>query len=174
LRAALREDPDILLVGELRDQETIALALESSNTGSLVMGTLQTATAISTIMRVIDFFPPEQHHHIRSSLADCLRGLISQTLCKRIGGGRVVASEILIVNPAVRHLIHEDKTDQILSIMQTTKAQGNRILNGDLAQLVKGKRIGNRVDKVEYEEALSKTVDPEDLAQRLGKPLPKH
>ena len=104
LRAALREDPDILLVGELRDQETIALALESSNTGSLVMGTLQTATAISTIMRVIDFFPPEQHNHIRSSLADCLRGLISQTLCKRIGGGRVVASEILIVNPAVRQI----------------------------------------------------------------------
>lgn len=173
LKAALREDPDILLVGELRDRETIALALEAANTGSLVFGTLQTATAISTIARVIDFFPPDQQDHIRSSLADCLQGVVSQTLCKRIGGGRVVASEILIVNPAVRNLIHEDKTNQILSIMQTAKAQGNRILNEELAQLVKGRKTGKRTDKVEFEEAISKTPDPEDLARHLHRPLPK-
>jgi twitching motility protein PilT len=173
LCSALREDPDILLVGELRDRETIALALEAANTGSLVFGTLQTATAISTISRVIDFFPSDEQNHIRSSLADCLLGVVSQTLCKRIGGGRVAASEILIVDPAVRNLIHEDKTNQILSVMQTKKPQGNRILNEDLAQLVKGRKAGKRMDKVEYEEALSKTSDPEDLARRLGKPLPR-
>lgn len=172
LRAALREDPDILLVGELRDRETMALALEAANTGSLVFGTLQTATAISTILRVINFFPPDRQNHARFSLASCLQGVVSQTLCKRIGGGRVVASEILIVNSAVKHLIHEDKANQILSFMQAAKAQGNRILNDDLAQLVKGRRTGKRLDKVAYEEALSKTPDPEDLARQLHRPLP--
>jgi len=171
LRAALREDPDILLIGELRDRETIALALEAANTGSLVFGTLQTATAISTISRIIDFFPPDQQDHVRSSLADCLQGVVSQTLCKRIGGGRVVAAEVLIVDAAVRHLIHEDKTNQIASTMQTKKAQGNKLLNEELDELVKGRRVGKVKYKVEYAEALSKTPDREDLARRLGKPL---
>jgi twitching motility protein PilT len=173
LRAALREDPDILLIGELRDRETIALALEAANTGSLVFGTLQTATAISTISRIIDFFPPDQQDHVRSSLTDSLQGVVSQTLCKRIGGGRVVASEVLIVDAAVRHLIHEEKTNQIVSTMQTKKAQGNKLLNEELAELIKGRRVGKVRYKVEYEEALSKTPDREDLARRLGKPLPK-
>jgi twitching motility protein PilT len=157
----------------LRDRETIALALEAANTGSLVFGTLQTATAISTVTRIIDFFPPDQQDHVRSSLADSLQGVVSQTLCKRIGGGRVVASEVLIVDAAVRHLIHEEKTNQIVSTMQTKKAQGNTLLNEELAELVKGRRLGKVRYKVEYEEALSKTPDREDLARRLGKPLPK-
>jgi twitching motility protein PilT len=173
LRAALREDPDILLIGELRDRETIALALEAANTGSLVFGTLQTATAISTVTRIIDFFPPDQQDHVRSSLADCLQGVVSQTLCRRIGGGRVVAAEVLIVDHAVRHLIHEEKTNQIVSTMQTQKAQGNRLLNEELAELVKGRRVEKVKYKVEYEEALSKTPDREDLARRLHRPLPK-
>ena len=173
LRSALREDPDILLIGELRDRETIALALEAANTGSLVLGTLQTATAISTISRIIDFFPPDQQAHVRSSLADCLQGVVSQTLCKRIGGGRVVAAEVLIVDVAVRHLIYEEKVNQIASTMQTKKAQGNKLLNEELAELVKGRKVDKEKYRIEYEEALSKTLDPEDLARRLDKPLPK-
>lgn len=173
LHFALREDPDILLIGELRDRETIAMTLEAANTGALVLGTLQTATAISTISRIVDFFPPNQQTHVRSSFADCLQGIVSQALCKRIEGGRVVASEILIVDAAVRHLIYEDKTNQIASIMQAKKAQGNKLLNEDLAELVKGRRVGKEKYKVEYEEVLSKTLDPEDLARRLDKPLPK-
>ncbi len=167
IRAALREDPDIILIGELRDRETIALALEAANTGSLVFGTLHTATAINTVARIIDFFPSDQHKHIRSSLCDSLEGIISQTLCKRIGGGRVAAVEVLIVNTAVNNLIREEKTNQIASIMQSTgKTQGHRLLNEELTRLVKRK-------KVRYEEALSKTPEPEDLARRLGKRLPK-
>ncbi len=166
LRSALREDPDILLVGELRDRETIALTLEAANTGSLVFGTLQTATAISTITRIIDFFPPDQQDHIRSSLADCLQGVVSQALCRCIGGGRAVASEVLIVSYAVSNLIREDKTNQILSTMQTGKIQGHKVLNEDLARLVKQ-------GKVKFEEALSKTLEPEDLARRLHRRLLK-
>ena len=173
IRAALREDPDILLIGELRDRETIALSLEAAHTGSLVFGTLQTATAISTMTHIIDFFPPDQQDHVRSSLADSLQGVVSQTLCRRIGGGRVLAPEVLIVDTAVRHLILEEKTNQIVSTMQTKRGQGNTLLNEELAELVKGRRLGKARYKVEYEEALSKTSDREDLARRLGRPLPK-
>lgn len=173
LRSALREDPDILLVGELRDQESVARTLEAANTGSLVFGTLQTATAISTITRIIDFFPPDRQPHVRSSLADSLQGIVSQTLCKRVGGGRIVAAEVLIVNAAVRNLIREEKFNQILSAMQAGKAVGNRLLNEELADLVKGKKVGREMHRVEYLEALNKTHDPDDLARRLGKSLPK-
>jgi twitching motility protein PilT len=167
LRAALREDPDVLLVGEeLQNRETVSLALQAANTGSLVLGTLYTTTAISTVTRIIDLFPPDQQDHMRSNLADCLQGVVSQRLCKRIGGGRVVASEVLIVNYAVSHLIRENKIHQILSAMQAGSAEGHRLLNEDLAHLVKQR-------KVEYKEALSKTLDPKDLAKRVGKPLPK-
>jgi twitching motility protein PilT len=121
LRAALREDPDIVLVGEMRDLETIAIANETAETGHLVFGTLHTSTAYSTIDRIIDQFPPDQQEQIRVMLSESLRGVISQTLCKKIGGGRVAALEVLLSNPAVANLIREGKTFQIPSIMQTLK-----------------------------------------------------
>ncbi|MCI0441848.1 PilT/PilU family type 4a pilus ATPase [bacterium] len=164
LRAALREDPDIVLVGEMRDLETISMALETANTGHLVLGTLHTSTAVMTVDRIVNLFPAEQQNQIRSTLADVLRGVICQNLCRRIGGGRVAALEILVVNPAVASLIREGKTIQIPNIMQTGKALGNLLLNDSLINLV-------QTQKVEYEEALSKAVDKKDVAQRLKRTL---
>lgn len=164
LRAALREDPDIVLVGEMRDLETISMALETANTGHLVLGTLHTSTAVMTVDRIVNLFPAEQQNQIRSTLADVLRGVICQNLCRRIGGGRVAALEILVVNPAVSNLIREGKTIQIPNIMQTGKALGNQLLNDSLVHLV-------QTQKVEYEEALSKAVDKKEVAQRLKRSL---
>src|SRR5882757_7167827 len=110
LRAALREDPDVVLIGELRDLETIAIAIETAETGHLVFGTLHTTTAVGTIDRIIDQFPPDRQAQIRVMLADSLKGVVSQTLCKKIGGGRVAAREILLSIPAVANLIREAKT----------------------------------------------------------------
>ena len=160
LRAALREDPDIVLVGEMRDLETISMALETANTGHLVLATLHTSTAVTTVDRIVNLFPAEQQNQIRSTLADVLRGVICQNLCRRIGGGRVAALEILVVNPAVSALIREGKTVQIPNIMQTGKALGNQLLNDSLINLV-------QTQKIEYEEALSKAVDKADIAKRL-------
>ena len=162
IRAALREDPDIILVGEMRDLETVSLALEAANTGHLVLATLHTATAVSTIERILGLFPPEEQARVQVTLADVVRGVVSQVLLRRIGGGRVAALEILIVNAAVSNLIREGKTHQIVSSMQTGKAIGNRLLNESLAELV-------RVGTVEVDEALSKAVDKADLARRLGR-----
>ncbi len=161
LRAALREDPDIVLVGELRDLETIAIAIETAETGHLVFGTLHTTTAPSTIDRVIDQFPPEQQEQIRVMLSESLKAVISQTLCKKIGGGRVAAMEVLMVDGAVANLIREGKTFQIKSIMQTQKAKGNVMLNDRLGQLVKE-------GKVEPKEAYLKSVDKESMKQILA------
>ena len=160
LRAALREDPDIVLVGEMRDLETISMALETANTGHLVLGTLHTSTAVMTVDRIVNLFPSEQQNQIRSTLSDVLRGVICQNLCRRIGGGRVAALEVLVVNHAVSSLIREGKTIQIPNIMQTAKALGNQLLNDSLVNLV-------QTQKVEYEEALSKAVDKADIAKRL-------
>ena len=162
LRAALRQDPDIVLVGELRDRETIELALEVANTGHLVFGTLHTATAMGTVDRIVDIFPSDQQAQIRTTLAEVLRGVVSQALCKRRGGGRVAAIEILRVNAAVGNLIRKANTAQIQSVMQTQKAAGNRLLNDALQTLV-------REGKVDYDEAVSKSVDKDDLARRCGK-----
>jgi twitching motility protein PilT len=118
LRAALREDPDVILVGELRDLETIAIAIETAETGHLVFGTLHTTTAASTVDRVIDQFPTDRQAQIRIMLSETLKGVIAQTLCKKIGGGRIAALEVLIVTGAVSNLIREAKTFQIPSIMQ--------------------------------------------------------
>lgn len=164
LKAALREDPDIVLVGELRDRETVHLALETANTGHLVFATLHTNTAASTIDRIVDLFPAEMHGAVRSGLAESLRGVICQTLCKRIGGGRVAALEVLVSTPAISHLIRDGRTFQIPGSMQTGKAVGMQILNEELAQLVKNK-------KVEPEEALGRAVDKDDLAKRIGRPV---
>ena len=119
LRAALREDPDIVLVGEMRDLETIAIAIETAETGHLVFGTLHTTTAASTIDRIIDQFPADRQAQIRVMLSETLKGVVAQTLCKKVGGGRVAAFEILIVNSAIANLIREAKTFQIPSLMQT-------------------------------------------------------
>src|SRR5206468_3243820 len=119
LRAALREDPDIVLVGEMRDLETVAIAIETAETGHLVFGTLHTNTAPSTVDRIIDQFPTDRQAQVRTMLSESLKGVIAQTLCKRKTGGRVAAQEVLIVNSAVSNLIREGKTFQIQSIMQT-------------------------------------------------------
>ena len=161
LKAVLREDPNIVLVGEMRDLETVALTLETANTGHLVFATLHTNTAVSTISRIIDMFPAEQQNQIRMVMADNLKGVIAQTLCRKIGGGRVAALEILVPDVGVAALIREGKTHQVFSAMQTGKARGNRLLNEELARLVKEKII----DK---DEALSKAVDKPDLAGKLG------
>jgi twitching motility protein PilT len=165
LRAALREDPDIVLVGELRDLETVSLALETANTGHLVFGTLHTATAISTVDRIIDLFPSEQQNQVRTVLSETLKGVVAQTLLKRNGGGRVAALEILVGNHAVSNLVREGKTFQIFSIMSTQKRLGNQLLNEELHRLV-------QEGTVSYEEAALKALDKADLAKRCGKPPP--
>ncbi len=162
LRAALREDPDIVLVGEMRDRETIQLAMETANTGHLVFGTLHTSTAISTVDRIIDVFPPEQQSQVRAVLSDVLKGVVAQTLLRRRGGGRVAALEVLVGSHAVANMVREGKTHQIFNIMLTQKAQGNQLLNDQLEQLV-------RDGKVDYEEALLKAIDKPELAKRFGK-----
>ena len=156
LRAALREDPDIILVGELRDLETVAIAIETAETGHLVFGTLHTTTAAGTIDRIIDQFPADRQAQIRVMLAESLKGVISQTLCKKIGGGRVAAREVLLSIPAVTNLIREGKTFQIPTVMQTSKRLGMVTLNDALLELVDGQLIepaegyGKAVDKVMY------------------------
>ena len=136
LRGALREDPDIILVGEMRDLETIALAMEASMTGHLVFGTLHTLNAMKTVDRVIEIFPHEQQGQVRSTLADALKAVVSQTLLKRIDiKGRVAALEVLICTPAVRNLIREGKTFQLASTMQTGKKYGMQTLDDALLEL---------------------------------------
>ncbi len=157
LRAALREDPDIVLVGEMRDLETIAIAIETAETGHLVFGTLHTNTAIATVDRIIDQFPPDQQEQIRVMLADSLKGVVSQVLCKKKGGGRVAAFEILIGTPALASLIREGKTFQIPSIMQTSKKQGMTTMNDSLFALVKQ-------GVVDAKEAWMKSADKTGLA----------
>jgi twitching motility protein PilT len=160
LKAALREDPDVVLVGEMRDLETVSLALETANTGHLVLATLHTSTAPLTIDRIVNLYPSDQQNQVRSTLADVLRGVVCQNLCRRIGGGRVAALEILVVNHAVSGLIREGKTIQIPNIMQTGKSLGNQLLNDSLLQLV-------QAQKVEFDEALSKAVDKAEFTKRM-------
>ena len=161
LRAALREDPDIVLVGELRDLETMSIAIETAETGHLVFGTLHTTTAASTIDRIIDQFPPDRQAQIRVMLSESLKGVISQTLCKKIGGGRVAAREILLSIPAISNLIREGKTFQIPSIMQTSRRLGMVTLNDALIELV-DKRV------VEAREAYLKAIDKLVFANMLN------
>jgi len=164
LRAALREDPDIVLVGEMRDLETVAIAIETAETGHLVFGTLHTTTAASTVDRVIDQFPTDRQAQIRVMLSESLRGVIAQNLCKKIGGGRVAALEVLIVTPAVANLIRESKTFQIASMMQVGKATGMVTLNDALMDLVAKKLVAP-------DEAYSKAADKsgfEALLKRSG------
>jgi twitching motility protein PilT len=153
LRGALREDPDIILVGEMRDLETISLAIEASATGHLVFGTLHTMSAAKTVDRIIEVFPTNQQEQIRSTLADGIRAVISQTLFKRRDRkGRVAAVEIMIANPAVRNLIREGKTYQIPSMIQTGKKYGMQSLDDAIMELL-NKRI------ISPEDAYSKAIE---------------
>lgn len=153
LRGALREDPDIILVGEMRDLETIALAIEAAMTGHLVMGTLHTISAAKTVDRVIEIFPTHQQPQVRATLADALRAVISQTMFKRVDvKGRCVAFEILIATPAVRNLIREGKTYQIPSSMQTGRKYGMNTLDDAIMELLEKGWI-------DPDEAYTKCVD---------------
>jgi twitching motility protein PilT len=162
LRAALREDPDILLVGEMRDLETISIAIETAETGHLVFGTLHTTTAASTVDRIIDQFPADRQQQIRVMLSESLKGVIAQTLLPKKGGGRVAALEILIVTPAISNLIREGKTFQINSSMQTGKQHGMVMLNDALFNLVQQGLVEPRdayikaVDKTNFETMLTR------------------
>ncbi|HKT82105.1 MAG TPA: type IV pilus twitching motility protein PilT [Vicinamibacterales bacterium] len=164
LRAALREDPDIILVGELRDLETVAIAIETAETGHLVFGTLHTTTAASTVDRIIDQFPTDRQSQIRIMLSESLRGVIAQTLCRKIGGGRVAALEVLIATSAISNLIREGKTFQIPSMMQVGRNVGMVSLNDALMELVTKKLVAP-------DEAYAKAVDKtafEGLLKRAG------
>lgn len=160
LKAALREDPDIVLVGEMRDLETIEIAIETAETGHLVFGTLHTTTAASTVDRIIDQFPADRQSQIRTMLSSSLKGVVAQTLCKKQGGGRVAALEVLLVNSAVSSLIREGKTHQIVSSMQMGGKAGMRLLNDSLAQLVKEGTVAP-------EEAYIKAVDKDGLVSAI-------
>jgi twitching motility protein PilT len=160
LRAALREDPDIILVGEMRDLETISIAIETAETGHLVFGTLHTTTAAGTVDRIIDQFPADRQEQIRVMMAESLKGVISQTLCKKIGGGRVAAREVLLSTPSVTNLIREGKTFQIPSVIQTSKKIGMVTLNDALIAYVDA-------GEVEPKEAYMKCVDKAGLVMML-------
>jgi len=156
LRSALREDPDVILVGEMRDQETISLALTAAETGHLVFGTLHTSSAAKTIDRIIDVFPAGEKPMVRSMLSESLRAVISQTLMKKQGGGRVAAHEIMVGTPAIRNLIREDKVAQMYSAIQTGQAHGMQTLDQNLKQLVSR-------GVVSLEEARKKAANPDAL-----------
>jgi twitching motility protein PilT len=153
LRSALREDPDVILVGEMRDLETIRLALTAAETGHLVFGTLHTTSAAKTIDRIVDVFPGQEKDMVRSMLSESLRAVISQALLKKVGGGRMAAHEIMICNPAIRNLIRENKVAQMYSTIQTGQAQGMQTLDQALKVLVDSGKI-NRLDA--KEKAVSK------------------
>ena len=156
LRSALREDPDVILVGEMRDLETIRLALTAAETGHLVFGTVHTSSAAKTIDRIVDVFPAQEKEMVRSMLSESLRAVISQTLLKRTGGGRIAAHEIMIGTPAIRNLIREGKIAQMYSAIQTGQGQGMQTLDQNLQELmVKG--------LISKEEARFKAVNKENF-----------
>jgi len=156
LRSALREDPDTILVGEMRDLETIRLALSAAETGHLVFGTLHTSSAAKTIDRIVDVFPAAEKAMVRSMLSESLKAVISQTLMKKIGGGRVAAHEIMIGTPAIRNLIREDKIAQMYSAIQTGQNVGMQTLDQNLKTL-----LGSGI--VAKDEAQRKAANPEAL-----------
>ena len=160
LKAALREDPDIILIGEMRDLETVAIAIETAETGHLVFGTLHTNTAVSTIDRIIDQFPTDRQAQIRTMLASSLKGVVAQTLLKKKGGGRVAAHEILVSSDAVAAMIREGKNHMIANHMQSQKADGNLLLTESLFKLVKD-------GVIEADDAMRKAVDKGSMADVL-------
>ncbi len=163
LKHVLRQDPDIIMVGEMRDLETISVALTAAETGHLVFATLHTQDAAQTIDRVIDVFPPHQQQQVRAQLAGALQGVVSQTLCKTADGrGRAVATEVLVATPAIRNLIREGKTHQIYSALQAGAKHGMHTMDQHLAELVKAGRIT-------YENAIEKCSTVEDFNRLVGR-----
>ncbi len=156
LRSALREDPDVILVGEMRDLETIRLALSAAETGHLVFGTLHTSSAAKTIDRIVDVFPAAEKSMVRSMLSESLKAVISQTLLKKVGGGRVAAHEIMIGTPAIRNLIREDKVAQMYSAIQTGQNIGMQTLDQNLKQLL-------QQGIVSKEDAKKKAANPDSI-----------
>jgi twitching motility protein PilT len=162
LRGALRQDPDVILVGEMRDLETVSTALTAAETGHLVFATLHTQSTAQTVDRVIDVFPPEQQAQVRTQLSIALQGIVTQQLLPTSDGrGRVVACEVLIPTPAVRNLIREGKTHQIYAAVQTSGATGMQTMDADLARLVRGGKIGRQL-------AEQRASVPEELSRLLG------
>lgn len=160
LRSALREDPDVVLIGEMRDLETIAAAITIAETGHLVLATLHTNNAAQSIDRMIDVFPPHQQAQIRTQLSNILQGIVSQRLIPTIGGGRIAAAEILVATPAVRNIIREGKSHQLEAVIQTGSDHGMQTMDKTLAGLVKSGQIT-------LEEAKGYAIDPEELERLL-------
>jgi len=165
LRAILRQDPDVVLVGEMRDLETIAAAITVAETGHLTFGTLHTNSCAQTINRIIDVFPTTQQPQVRAQLSLVLEGVLSQTLIPKIGGGRVMAMEIMVATPAIRNLIREEKIHQIYSSLQVGAQYGMQTMNQSLADLVRRSLITRR-------DALNRTTLPDELAQLLQHDAP--
>jgi len=162
LRAALREDPDVILIGEMRDKETIAAAITAAETGHLVFGTLHTNSAAQTINRIVNVFPAEEQEQIRTQLSMALLAVVAQVLLPKIGGGRVAAQEIMITNPAIANLIRENKIQQLYSQMQLNQGvTGMQTMNQVLADLV-------RKRQVEPDIAMSYSTKPEELRKMIG------
>jgi twitching motility protein PilT len=163
LKYILRQDPDVVLVGEMRDLETIEAALTIAETGHLTFATLHTNSAAQTMNRIIDVFPPHQQSQVRAQLSFVLEGVVSQQLIPKIGGGRVLAMEVMIPNAAIRNLIREDKIQQIYSIMQTGQAKfGMQTLNQSLYELYVKKVIS-------YEDCVGRSSNVDELVQMLGR-----
>ena len=162
LKGALREDPDVILVGEMRDLETISTALTAAETGHLVFATLHTQDAAQTIDRIIDVFPSEQQGQVRVQLSVALQGIMTQQLLPNAdGSGRVVATEVLVPNPAIRNLIREGKTHQIYSVLQTSSALGMQTMDTSLATLVRAGQITQKL-------AEARSATPDELGRLLG------
>jgi twitching motility protein PilT len=163
LRSSTREDPDVILVGEMRDLETIRLALTAAETGHLVFGTLHTSSAAKTIDRVIDVFPAAEKDMVRAMMSESLRAVISQTLLKKIGGGRVAAWEIMIGVPAIRNLIRENKVAQMYSVIQTSRGEGMITLDQYMQELVRNRQVT-------IEEARTKAANKDNFGTSMVAP----
>jgi len=161
LRRALRQDPDVILIGEMRDLETISMAISAAETGHLVFGTLHTTSAISTVDRIIDVFPTDAQQQVRVQMSSTLQGVISQTLVPKVGGGRVAAREILVATDAVKSLIREGKSAQILNLMQTGRQYGMTTLEDELL-----KAYGEGL--ITADDAIAKANRPDDVRKRLA------
>jgi len=162
LRRALRQDPDVILVGEMRDLETISLAVTAAETGHLVLATLHTTSATKSVDRIVSVFPPEQQTLVRMQLAGTLQGIVSQTLVPKVGGGRVAALEILVATDAVRAIIRENKMSQLLSAMQTGRRLGMQLLEDHLNELIAAKLVTaeNAIAKANMPEMIKRTATP--------------
>lgn len=162
LRSALREDPDVVLIGEMRDLETIATAITIAETGHLVLATLHTNSAAQSVDRMIDVFPPHQQQQIRIQLSGVLQGIVSQRLIPMVGGGRIAAAEIMIATPAVRNIVRESKTHQLEAVIQTGAEHGMQSMDKTLVSLI-------HEGKISYEEAKNYAIDLEELDRMMRK-----